>query len=265
MRFDSLSGLFVDIITGKHNQDVSILWVGKKGTGKSSAALSTCYNCALKVADWYNEYGPQGSRKDLKWYDFYNLERYTAVILDEDATRLMNIDDPYCIKNFDDIGVGWNAREWRNEENVAKNDVFQINRTDKTIQIMTVPDQFLLDKVPRSLVSHYVEMDEQLFDHGYSTIKLFKPKTMYRDNGKQIFPYLQVDRFQYVNYAITSPPKIFGKSTTSSVQRTARLQGNEPASSAANKRKWHSSNSSSGWTGSKSARRSRRMSGPAAS
>lgn len=196
-RFDSISQIFVDIITSQYDQDVSILGVGAKGSGKSSAFLSVAYWCAQKVAAWKND----GS----KWDEYYNLEEYTAVILEEEATRLMNIQEKYIIKNFDDIGIGWGARNFRDQENIDKNDIFQINRTDNTIQLFSVPNQFLIDKVPRSLVSHYIEMDQRFFEHGHTTLKLFKPRTLFRE-GKIITPFLQVDRNKFVNYLIPSPP-----------------------------------------------------------
>ncbi len=195
--FDSISGYLTDIVLGGFDQDVSALVVGPKGSGKSSAVLSIDYHSAIKIAEWMND----GS----KWTDYYNLEEYTAIILEEEATRLMNIQIKYIVKNFDDIGVGWGSRKWRDQENLDKNDIFQINRTDSAIQTFSVPNQFLLDKVPRSLVSHYMEMDQKLFEKGYTTIKLFKPRTMFRE-GKIINPYLQVDRNKFVNYLIPAPP-----------------------------------------------------------
>lgn len=196
-KFDSISQYWVDIITSPYDQDVSSLFVGAKGMGKSSTVLSICYNCAIKIADWKND----GSR----WDDYYNLHELTACILEDESTRLMNIQRPHIVKNYDDIGIGWGARNWRDEENVQKNDIFQINRTDCAIQCFSVPNQFLLDKVPRSLVSHYVEMDQKMFELGYTTIKLFKPKTMFRE-GKIINPFLVVNRNKFVNYIIPAPP-----------------------------------------------------------
>jgi hypothetical protein len=196
-RFDSLSDYWVSIITGKFDQDVSAMWVGPKGSGKSSAVLSVSYHCAVKLAAWAND----GS----KWDEYYNLHELTACILEEEATRLMNVQRKYVVKNYDDIGLGWNARSWQDEENVEKNDIFQINRTDNSIQNMSVPNQFLLDKVPRSLVSHYIEMDQKLYELGFTTIKLFKPKTMFRE-AKIFNPFLMVNRNKFVNYLIPSPP-----------------------------------------------------------
>jgi hypothetical protein len=194
-RFDSLSDYWVGIITGKFDQDVSAMWVGPKGSGKSSAVLSVSYHCAIKLAALLGG----------KWDEYYNLHELTACILEEEATRLMGVNRKYVVKNYDDIGLGWNARSWQDDENVEKNDIFQINRTDNSIQNMSVPNQFLLDKVPRSLVSHYIEMDQRLYELGYTTIKLFKPKTMFRE-AKIFNPFLMVNRNKFVNYLIPAPP-----------------------------------------------------------
>ena len=196
-KFESISQYWVDIVTSKFDQDVSALFVGPKGSGKSSTVISICYEAAHKIAAWMND----GST----WDDYWNLHELTACILEEEATRLMNIQRRYVIKNFDDIGIGWGARKWRDEENMQKNDIIQINRTDNCIQCLSVPDQFLIDKVPRRLISHFIEMDEKFFEKGYTTIKMFKPIVAFRED-KVLNPYLIVDRNKYVNYLIPQPP-----------------------------------------------------------
>jgi hypothetical protein len=48
-------------------------------------------------------------------------------------------------------------------------------------------------------------MDEQIFSKGFVTVKMFKPKTLFRE-GRIINPFLQIDRNKFVNYLIPSPP-----------------------------------------------------------
>ena len=198
--FDSISSYFTGIITGSHNQDVSCLVVGNKGAGKSFTVLSLCYQCARKISAFVN------NGDESRWPDYYNLHALTACILEEECSRLMNIQQRYVVKNFDDVSIGWNSRSWRDEGNSNKNDVFTVNRTDNCIQFMSAPHSFMIDKVPRSLVSHYIEMDEKYFDQGFTTIKLFKPITMFRQ-GKIINPYLSIDNRKYVAYVIPKPPQ----------------------------------------------------------
>jgi hypothetical protein len=195
-KFDYLIEHFVDEILGKFDQDVSLLMVGNKGRGKSLCAQSLCYYAGCEIAE----------RIGGTWQDYYNPLTNMAVILESEANALMAIQDKYQVKNYDDIGIGWGARNWQDKDNKDKNDVFQINRTDSTIQVFSVPNQFLLDKVPRSLVSHYAEMDQQFFEHGFTTIKMFKPQTLFRE-GKIIQPYLHMDRTKYVLFRVPKPPR----------------------------------------------------------
>lgn len=194
-KYDYLVEFFADEILGPYDQDISLLLVGNKGRGKSLAAQSISYFTACEIAD----------RNGGKWTDYYNPETNLAVILESEANSVMAIQEKYQVKNYDDIGIGWGARNWQDADNKNKNDVFQINRTDSTLQIFSVPNQFLLDKVPRSLVSHYGEMAQQFFAHGFTTIKMFEPETLFRE-GKIIQPYLNVDRTKYVLFRIPKPP-----------------------------------------------------------
>jgi hypothetical protein len=195
-KFDYLVEHFVDEITGPYDQDISLLLVGNKGRGKSICGVSLCFYAACELAE----------RLGGKWQDYFDPVRNLAVILESEATALMGIQDKYQCKNYDDIGIGWSARSWQKSGNQEKNAVFQINRTDSTIQVFSVPNQFLLDKVPRSLVSHYAEMDQQFFSHGFTTVKMFKPETLFRE-GKIIQPYLAMDRTKYVLFRVPKPPQ----------------------------------------------------------
>ncbi len=195
-KYDYLVEFFASEITGPFDQDISFLLVGNKGRGKSLAALSMSYYTACELVE----------RLGGKWQDYFNPNRNLAVILESEANSVMAIQEKYQIKDYDDIGIGWGARDWQSSDNKDKNDVFQINRTDNTVQIFTVPNQFLLDKVPRSLVSHYGEMYQQFFAHGFTTIKIFEPETLFRE-GRIIQPYLNVDRTKYVLFRIPRPPE----------------------------------------------------------
>lgn len=194
-KYEYLVEFFVNEITGPYDQDISFLLVGNKGRGKSLAALSISFYTACELAE----------RRGGKWTDYFNPDTNMAVILESEANNVMKIQEKYQCKNYDDIGIGWGARNWQDQDNKDKNDVFQINRTDNTLQIFSVPNQFLLDKVPRSLVSHYGEMAQQFFAHGFTTIKIFEPETLFRE-GKIIQPYLNVERSKYVLFRIPKPP-----------------------------------------------------------
>jgi hypothetical protein len=197
---ESLSKFFAETVTGPDDQDISFLIVGRKGSGKSFADLSIAYSTACEIAEIMGGH----------WSDYYDLEANTAIIDPERANEIMGHQDRYAVKIYDDIGVGWGARDWQKDANKAKNDVFQINRVDNQVQLFSVPNQFLLDKVPRSLVSHYGETHMQFFRKGFITIKVFEPQTMFRES-KIIQPYLVVNRNKFVMYAIPKPPAELAK------------------------------------------------------
>jgi hypothetical protein len=194
-KYDSLSKFFAETVTGKFNQDISFLMVGKKGTGKSYCQLSLAYHTSCEIAEIMGG----------QWSDYFDMESNMAIIDPEKANQIMGKQDKYAVKIYDDIGIGWGARNWQDQENKAKNDIFQINRVDNQVQMFSVPNQFLLDKVPRSLVSHYAETYSPHFKKGFVTIKMFEPQTMFRQ-GKIIQPYLAINRQKYIMYAIPEPP-----------------------------------------------------------
>jgi len=200
VRKESLSSFFAETVTGPYNQDISFLMVGKKGTGKSFAQLSIAYSTACEISEIMGG----------QWSDYFNMEQNIAIIDPEWANEVMGYQEKHAVKLYDDIGVGWGARDWQKDANKAKNDIFQINRVDNQVQMFSVPNQFLLDKVPRSLVSHYAETHMQFFKKGFVTIKVFEPQTLFRES-KIIQPYLVVNRNKFVMYAIPKPPAALAK------------------------------------------------------
>ena len=193
----NISRFFADTVTGPYNQDISMLLVGKKGTGKSLASLALARMTAGEIA----------KRLGGKWQDYFSMDN-VAIIDPERASELIISQKMHNVYLYDDIGLGWNARNFQSVENKDKNDIFQINRVDRTVQIFSVPNQFLLDKVPRSLVSHYAEMDRTRrgFKSGFSLMKFFEPVTLFREGGKQIQPYVSTRGQKYVQIVIPTPP-----------------------------------------------------------
>lgn len=190
----SLSRYFCGIVTSPYKQDVSALLVGNKGTGKSYASLSIAYNTSIKIAEVL------GGKPN----DYFNID-HVACVDPTQANEMMTRCEKNCCYLYDDIGVGWSARDWQSRSSKDKNNIFQINRIAQTLQIFSVPNQFLLDKVPRSLVSHYMETDRQFFKQGFITLKVFKPVTLFRA-GKIIQPLLSTVDTKYVLYTIEKPP-----------------------------------------------------------
>jgi ABC-type dipeptide/oligopeptide/nickel transport system ATPase component len=197
-------------ITSKYNQHITLLIVGQPGSGKSWAAMDLAYQAAYAVSRIVDgKYAPDGT-----WQKYFSIDNMAIVTLDR-VTNLMKHMRQYGIYILDDIGVGYSARDWQKSKNRKLNEIIQTFRTSNNCTIFTVPDRFLIDKVPRSLVEKYMEFEksEQLFNKrgGYESVnvyKYFNITSMKRDN-KQFFTYLKdtLDGSnQYVRHIANKPP-----------------------------------------------------------
>lgn len=199
LRVDELAGMFANVVLDPTDeQDISFLLVGPKGSGKSRAALSLSYHTAREIAfirdDDYSN-----------WPKYFNVDNI-AVIDGNRATWVLTHTHDYDVINLDDIGVGYNCRNFATRDNQDKNDVMLTNRVERTVKIMTLPERDQLDKVPRNLITHFGNMTMKHKGPDLSELKLFRPVKNYR-NGKQIEPYIQVGGNRWVRYLIPLPPK----------------------------------------------------------
>jgi len=201
---DFLAQRFAHTITGPYKQDIAMLLQGQKGSGKSYASLRIAYNTARCVAeilddDWH------------KWTKYFSMNN-VAIIDPDRAFEIIGEAKPYNIYLFDDIGVGWNSRSFASKDNRDKNDIFQINRVAQTVQILSMPNQFLLDKVPRMLCNYMAEMDRSEYSKGFSLMKVFKTKTLFRLNNQRITPHLVAeDGAKITKYVVHRPPAFLAK------------------------------------------------------
>ena len=201
---DYLANRFASTITGPYKQDIAMVLQGPKGSGKSYASLRIAYNTARRVAeirdgDW------------REWPRYFSMEN-VAIIDPDRASSIIAHAKPYNIYIFDDIGVGWNSRTFASKENRDKNDIFQINRVAQTVQILSMPNQFLLDKVPRMLCNYMAEMDRSEYSRGFSLMKVFKTKTLFRLNNQRITPHLVAeDGAKIAKYVVHRPPAFLAK------------------------------------------------------
>lgn len=190
---------FARAVTSPHNQDVAMLLEGDKGSGKSYSSIRIAFNTARRIAD-IRERDPDN------WYDYFTMDN-VAVIDPNRAFEIMGHAKKYNVYVYDDIGVGWNARSFTSKENKSKNDIFQVNRIARTCQIMSLPNQFLIDKVPRMLCNYVAEMDSRFFQHELTTMRVFKPKTVFRLGNKRMTPTLLMGGSKVVRYIIEKPPQ----------------------------------------------------------
>lgn len=194
-KFRSLCNFYAYVITGGNKQDISQFTEAKKGRGKSYANISIGYHCALEIAEIIGGH----------WSDYYNINELTAIIEEDSANNLMAITRKYVVKNFDDVAIGWGARKWNDASNKEKNDIFQINRVDNTIQLLSAPDANLIDKVPREQVSHLAVMNMPFFRFGFTTMKVYQPQKIFV-TGKQTTPFLGVGSSRFVLFYVPRPP-----------------------------------------------------------
>ena len=231
---DHLARRFAATVTGPYKQDISMLLQGQKGSGKSYASLRIAYNTARLIAeilddDWH------------KWPKYFSMEN-VAIIDPDRASEIIQEAKPHNIYLFDDIGVGWNSRDFASKDNRDKNDIFQINRVAQTVQILSMPNQFLLDKVPRMLCNYLAEMDRSAYGHGVSLMKVFRTKTLFRLNNQRITPHLvAADGEKIVKYVIHRPPEFLAvqydrirrETTQRIIKARSRRQEEEPSSAPA--------------------------------
>jgi DNA-directed RNA polymerase subunit RPC12/RpoP/ABC-type dipeptide/oligopeptide/nickel transport system ATPase component len=183
-----------ETITGPYDQHSSLMIVGKTGSGKSFAALYIAYRVACEVA----------KIKGGTWKDYFSMDNIAIIKLDDIFKTLYDM-KKYNIYICDDIGVGWSARRWKSEANQIMNDIAQTFRTENTFLILTLPDNFLIDKVPRTLVHYFGEMTYSIFKYNISVMKLFEIKRQHRrDKTYYVYP---LNHKQFVRYLIRKPPE----------------------------------------------------------
>jgi hypothetical protein len=191
-----LSDYLVDIACSPYKQSVSLLITGEKGKGKSYAGLSIANACSERLAERIGGIPA----------DYFNTEIDMAIISGEEVDRVSTLQRKYGIKIYDDVSIGWSARDWRSSGNSAKNDIFTIDRIAQGISIFTLPQGFMLDKIPRSLTGFYCEMDQKYFSRGFSTMKFFKTVFLGRDN-ELTYRHITSGDTKYVLYVIPKPPQ----------------------------------------------------------
>lgn len=188
----SVSTMIAKKIASPYKQHVTMMTVGRTGSGKSYAMLNLCEQLAIKLAKLL------GGEPE----DYFTIDN-VAIITKEDLIRVVKSFKKYGIYLLDDIGVGWNARDYKKEGNIIMNDIIQTFRPNSNFLGMSLPDSFLIDKVPRSLVHYFMEMDTTYFEKEITIGKLFKvirkPRT-----GDTYFEY-PLNGAKYVRYSFGMP------------------------------------------------------------
>lgn len=194
-----LSNYFANVVCSDFKQDIAFLLDGKKGTGKSYAGLRLGFNTAVAIANRVH-------RDPDRWEEHFNID-HVAIISPQASSTLMVNAKKHDVLMFDDIGLGWNSRKSFSNENIKKNDTFQINRINNCVQIFTLPQQFLIDKVVRNLTGYIGEMISSHHEDGYASMKVFKSVILGRLGNKQITPRLVKDGAPISEHLIMAPPR----------------------------------------------------------
>lgn len=192
----SLSTYLTNISCSPFKQSVSMLITGAKGMGKSYAALSIANACSMRLSERLGGHPT----------DYFNPEIDMAIINEEEVDRVSCLQRRHGIKIYDDCSIGWSSRSWRSQSSARKNDIFTIDRVSQGISIFTLPQAFQLDKIPRSLVGFYCEMEQRYFSRGFSTMKFFKTVFLGRDN-ELTYRHINEADTKYVLYVIPKPPQ----------------------------------------------------------
>jgi hypothetical protein len=180
-----------------HNKDIKLFLVGPQGAGKSYSAIHLAMRVAEEVAvikgGTWESYFP----KDMSQVYIGNPEAH--------ADALKNI-KKHHIYILDDAGVSINARNFMTTYNKSLNDIFQTVRTDNALIIINAPDTFLIDNVPRNIVSFYGEVSESQHSVGLNFVKIFKLERKFR-SGETHYHHYQFGNSQIIRWKFRKIPE----------------------------------------------------------
>jgi len=197
----NLCQYFARLVVSPFKQSGELLIVGPRGSGKSYAGVSISYGTAA----WVAYYLKKGT-----WRDYFNPDIDLGIISTEQIVNVLMQPGKYKVRLGDDLGLAWNSRRFMTGQNISLNSVMEIGRVDRCFTILTIPDGFLLDKVPRSLVPFLGVMEptnpSSFMQHGMVMMKLFRNVRLYREKDRTLHPYPTHLRYKYVYYSIPKPP-----------------------------------------------------------
>jgi len=167
-------------ICSEHNQHVTLMIVAPTGKGKSWSGIAIGELVAQFVAEI------MGGKES----DYFTVDNI-AIITQQEIIRLLKekLNVRHSVIGFDDIGVGWNARNFMDEFNKTMNDIYQTFRTRNCFLYVTLPDPRLIDVVPRDMVKYIMEVHSSKHDDGYVECKIFEVAKNMRKQTK-LYPYI---------------------------------------------------------------------------
>lgn len=184
-----------------YNKDIKLFLVGPQGAGKSYSAIYLAMRVAEEVA----------RLKGGKWQDYFPEDMSQVYIGNPEAhaDALKHI-RKHHIYILDDAGVSINARNFMTTYNKSLNDIFQTVRTDNALIIINAPDTFLIDNVPRNIVSFYGEVSESQHSVGLNFVKIFKLERKFR-SGETHYHHYQFGNNQVIRWRFKNIPENMAK------------------------------------------------------
>lgn len=194
---NSIAARIANTITSRYNQNVTMIFVGGTGSGKSYAAIRLALEVSKHVAkikggvpsDYFDASRNMSVIDIMKFFDVLdNAQKWNTVILD-------------------DAGIGVNARKFQDTINITVNNITQTYRTLNLFTILTVPEMYFVDKILRSLTDFYVEL-EGIIAPNLSRGKLFEiqRKSRLGSAGKLFYVYPRATQEKSIVITFTKPP-----------------------------------------------------------
>ena len=192
-----LAEIWAKRLCGGFNKDIKLFLVGAQGSGKSHSSI----HLAIRVAEEVAKY------KGGTWEKYFPRDMSHVFIGDaeEHADALKHI-KKHNIYILDDAGVSINARNFMTTYNKSLNDIFQTVRTDNALIIINAPDSFLIDNVPRNIVSFYGEVSESQHSVGLNFVKIFKLERKFR-SGSTHYHHYQFGSQQIIRWRFRNIPE----------------------------------------------------------
>lgn len=173
----------VNKILSGYKQNINILITGPLGSSKSMTAIRIAVICSELIA----------KRCGGKKGDYFDINENMGIMNMEDIVRVYDkmSKTMHGVFIIDDASPAINSRRSFSEENIAQNSMLITQRPNENICIYTLPQKFLIDKVPRSLSGYIIYMKKsKFFKWGYSTADIRKIDFL-PNKAEPNYPYLQ--------------------------------------------------------------------------
>lgn len=203
----SVSSVVANKIAGGNNQTATIIFVGKRGKGKSLSMGSILEAYASKIAVLLDG-DPWNTADPSKYFTIDNV----GIIDVKDILRVLRVmkDSKFMYNAFmlDDVGATLGARDYMTKKNKLLNLIFQTCRTKRVLTGMTIPDDKGLDKDPRENSDFFGIMEQSQFEYNMAIGKFFEQSKQYR-SGAMHYVYLRQAGQPVIRHIFKSPSPKF--------------------------------------------------------